>query len=115
MKEKYGTLLSEQVYAYLMNKGNIAYNHYGYCGTGFVFFEGSILYTHIDEWLLYESGVDYEKGGKYVGIIKAFKTSKAFISWLSEQTDETLSGKETADSWYINNQRITKNRLKNLK
>ncbi len=44
-------------------------------------------------------------------IIKYFNNPEDFIEWLSKQNDDSLSGKESNNEWYTNNQRITKNRL----
>ncbi|MEJ2613197.1 MAG: hypothetical protein P8179_24885 [Candidatus Thiodiazotropha sp.] len=112
--KKFGLNLAQCILAYLKENDSIGHSHYGYCGVGFVLVDGCIHYTHFDEWLTYTAGKRYEHGGKYEGIIKTFSSDKEFIDWLSKQTDDSLSGKETNDEWYIDNQRITKYRLQSL-
>jgi hypothetical protein len=94
--------------------GAIKHNHIGYCGVGFVIMDEGILYAHIDEQEVYLYGDLYQHDKNYCGIIKSFKTKEEFIDWLSQQSDDSLSGKEIDDPWYVNNQRITKQRLESL-
>lgn len=112
--QAFGEALATAVYNYLSHHKIIRYDHYGYCGTGFVLVKDEIFYTHFDEWDTYRDRQEYLPGTSYTGIIKTFTSAQDFIHWLAEQTDETLSGKETADPWYTNNQRITKQRLESL-
>ena len=112
--QPYGNHLAESVYNYLYQHKIIRYHHYGYCGTGFALVEDEIFYTHFDEWDSYLNKQEYQGGKEYIGIIKRFTSAKDFIEWLAKQTDEWLSGKESADPWYTNNQRITKQRLESL-
>ena len=112
--EKFGHELSEKVYGYLIRNIRIDYCHYGYCGVGFVLEDNKVLYTHFDEWLTYRHGMKYVPGGEYVGIIRAFYSKVEFIDWLSEQSDYSLSGFETGDNWYVDNQRVTRKRLLHL-
>jgi len=109
--QPYGKDLSEQVYELLKQGTSISFTHYGYCGVGFVFDKKIIHYTHFDEWLTWKSGKQYAPGREYLGIIKSFNTKQAFVEWLSQQSDLSLSGIETGDDWYIDNQRISKVRL----
>lgn len=109
--QAYGQELAHKVYAYLERHLIIRYDHIGYCGTGFVLRDNKILYTHFDEWNLYTQSEIYQPGGDYIGIIKSFESKEDFIAWLAEQSDDSLSGKESGDDWYINNQRITQKRL----
>lgn len=110
-KETYGLELAQKVSDYLQLNESIGNSHYGYCGVGFVFCDGIIHYTHFDEWLTYTHGKRYKPGGEYEGIIRTFTSSSEFVEWLSKQSDDSLSGKETNDKWYIDNQRITRKRL----
>lgn len=112
--QPYGNHLAEAVYSYLCQHKIIRYHHYGYCGTGFALVEDEILYTHFDEWDTYLNKQEYQGGTEYIGIIKRFTLVQDFIEWLATQSDESLSGKESADPCYINNQRITKQRLEDL-
>lgn len=110
-KQVYGKELAQSVYDYLKQHLLIRYDHIGYCGTGFVLQGETVLYTHFDEWNLYCQKEMYKPGGDYIGIIKTFASGEEFINWLAEQSDDSLSGKESADSWYTDNQRITRKRL----
>jgi hypothetical protein len=38
----------------------------------------------------------------------AFFDRASFVSWLGFQNDESLSGRESGDPWYIDHQRITR-------
>ena len=113
-KQEYGLELALGILEYLRQNGSIGYSHYGYCGVGFILVDGYIHYTHFDEWLTYRHGKRYELGGEYEGIIRTFTTGSEFVGWLSEQTDDSLSGREIDDEWYIDNQRITRYRLQSL-
>ena len=110
-REKYGLDLAMKTAEYLQVHGSIKNDHYGYCGVGFVVSDGVILYTHFDELLTYTRGQRYVLGGDYEGIIHTFATQDAFVDWLADQSDSSMSGKETNDGWYIDNQRITRRRL----
>ena len=110
-RDKYGLDLAMKTAEYLKVHGSIKNNHYGYCGVGFVASDGIIIYTHFDEFLCYTRGEWYVPGGEYEGIIKMFETEDAFVNWLADQSDSSMSGKETNDGWYIDNQRITRKRL----
>lgn len=113
-KQAYGVDLARKVFDYLKTHLLIRYDHYGYCGTGFVLQDKKVLYTHFDEWDSYRGGKLYEPGGDYTGVIKIFSSDAEFIDWLSQQSDESLSGNESGDNWYTNNQRITRKRLEYL-
>lgn len=113
-KTPYGESLADKVYDYLCLHSRIAYHHYGYCGVGLVKEGETILYTHIDEWLTYQEGVHYHPGGEYLGIIQRFTSKASFIDWLAQQSDDTLSGKESGDPWYTDNQRLSRHRLEQL-
>lgn len=113
-KQRFGEDLANKVVDYLKEHLLIRYDHYGYCGTGFVLLDKKILYTHFDEWNSYQHGEIYKAGGDYIGIIKTFSSEEEFVNWLAKQSDESLSGKESGDSWYTDNQRITWKRLEYL-
>ncbi|KKD59175.1 hypothetical protein RN22_17420 [Grimontia sp. AD028] len=109
-----GTELAECVYDLLIEGHAVDFCHYGYCGVGFVSEESVVHYTHFDEWLTWRCGTLYEPGGEYLGIIRSFTSKANFVEWLAVQTDHSLSGSETGDSWYTNNQRVTKDRLEHF-
>ncbi|MFD0949953.1 hypothetical protein ACFQ0F_06050 [Paraperlucidibaca wandonensis] len=111
--KKYGNDLAEKVANHLEMIGPINNNHRDYCGTGFIFLNGNYIYTHFQDG---EADLNNEinvpdKSSR--GIVISFDSKIDFISWLSLQTDKTLSSAESSDDWYNNNQRITKERLLN--
>lgn len=107
----YGLELATKIAEYLMAGKSIHFEHYGYCGVGFIFYKEQLLYTHFDEWCLYMYDTRYTPGGPYTGIVKSFAEPQAFIAWLAQQSDHSLHGYESADPWYMGNQRITRERL----
>ena len=105
----YGKELANAVATLLKTIGPIAEMHRDYCGVGFVYHAGAFLYTHFHDgepnlYPLHESGKS--------GVIHRFSSEQDFVNWLSLQNDVSLSGAETGDSWYANNQRITLVKLK---
>ncbi|TAF66018.1 MAG: hypothetical protein EAZ55_07325 [Cytophagales bacterium] len=98
----YGNSLATNVAIYLEKGGVIAYAHRDYCGMG-------LIYDAEKQKFAYCSVQDGQ--GFYPE--KVFDNRKDFIKWLSEQSDESLSGKELSE-FLRNNQRITKERLMHL-
>ena len=106
---KYGMELSQRVADFLMQKGDICYSHRDYCGVGFCFRNGEFLYDYV-----YDGAIG--GGPPYPSCpspIKRFSQRSAFVAWLSEQSDESLSGaEEPVEALPLcNNQRITRERL----
>ncbi len=102
-KTPYGLELSEKGAVYLMKGGIIANNHRDYCGMGFSFFDNKFHYGDVFD-------------GYYTNDFNTWETKEAFVIWLSEQSDYSMSGHAEAgiENWLIDNQRITRGRLENL-
>ena len=98
MNEKIGLVLAEKVAEELKQGNVLAYGHRDYCGTGLSYTGSNYCYGKVWEGYLDD-------------IEKEFPTKDAFVYWLSQQDDESLSGKEEEDSFFHRNQRITKERL----
>jgi hypothetical protein len=102
----YGVELAEKVADYLVQKGDICYSHRDYCGVGFCFREREFLYDYVTDGGFY--------GSWYASVpspIKRFPNRAAFVAWLAEQSDQSLSGQEEPEQFLCNNQRITRERL----
>lgn len=81
---------------------------------GLVHAEGRFVYGEVYDGELpavSESEHGQEDGGMER---KTFDSRAAFIKWLSEQSDESLSGKELNNPWLHDNQRLTIARLKSF-
>jgi hypothetical protein len=100
----YGRLLAERVADYLLEQKKIAYNHRDYCGMGLFYREGKFLYGQVCDGDL----GDWRGGSASVA---AFPDREAFITWLSQQSDDSLYGHEEQDCFFRGNQRITRARL----
>lgn len=105
----YGKELAYSVANLLKTIGPIAEMHRDYCGVGFIYHNGVFIYTHFydGEPNLYP----LDESGKS-GVINRFVAEQDFVNWLSIQNDASLSGAETGDASYANNQRITQEKLK---
>ncbi len=91
----YGNSLATNVAIFLQNGGYIAYDHRDYCGMGFIFDKEKQVFVY---------GSVYD--GRFFYPELVFETQKKFVSWLSQQSDNSLAGDK--------NQRITKERLLHL-
>ena len=115
----YGRKLAEKVAEYLVGKGPVSYSHKDYCGVGFIYVNGEFAYTHFVEGAPDLDAQHIPDGGRKrrwasgfpSGVIAKFKSKNEFIEWLANQNDESLSGNESKNRWYVNNQRITRERL----
>ena len=108
-----GFYLAKKVTEYLIQHKEICYCHKEYCGTGFYYDNNKIYYTHFQDGapeLYYRDRTN----SLYGGIISEFNTFEEFENWLENQTDHSLSGYEVDSQFYINNQRVTKQRLQEL-
>jgi hypothetical protein len=99
----YGVSLATNVAIFLKNGGYIANSHRDYCGMGLIFDATRDCYVYGSV----QDGVD-------VYPEKVFDSQKKFVEWLSQESDESLCGRETNDEWSLDNQRITRSRLVNL-
>ncbi len=97
----YGVELASRVARHLERGGEIAHNHQGYCGHGLGLRDGQFLYV--------DMGVGGADPFQYpTRALERFADRDAFISWLAQQSDDTMCGwgEDT-----IGNQRITRSRL----
>lgn len=118
-QEQYGKELAKKVAKFIEKKStlnSICYFHRDYCGVGFFLKEGIYYYTHFFDG--YPSLVfDSEKPEN---LIQKFTKKSEFVNWLAKQSDQSLSGENDYNyhgydnSFYVDNQRITKKRLKNI-
>ena len=90
--------MAQRVADRLKMKCDLGFSHRDYCGTGLTWYTGNFLYGHVYDGLVGSPA------------IKEFKNEREFVTWLGEQTDESLSGADE-DQFYRNNQRLTVNRL----
>lgn len=96
-KTPYGTELAEKV-AEALKQGSIGNGHRDYCGMGLEIREDVYCYGEI--W-----------DGGMMTPLETFKNSKDFITWLSKQSDASMSRINEKDPWYWNNQVINRKRL----
>ena len=93
----FGVELASAVADALDRGVRVTYEHRDYCGMG-----------------LERSGDEYHYGEVFDGYLRGdrvFLNRAAFVSWLAEQSDESLSGREGALPFEWDNQRITRARL----
>jgi hypothetical protein len=106
--EPYGVGLANKV-ADLLERGQpVVYGHADYCGTGLRHVEGRYLYDEVWEG---ELACLRSKPPSYDKALAMFTDRASFVSWLSQQCDQSLSGRDRTDPYYWNNQRITRTRL----
>lgn len=94
----YGRELAEKV-ADALRHGALAHSHRDYCGMGLeINSEGEYLYGEV--W----------DGGLAIPLHR-FPDKAAFVGWLAVQSDASMAMLDAKDSWYWNNQVITRNSL----
>ncbi|HZY82584.1 MAG TPA: hypothetical protein VFE50_23820 [Cyclobacteriaceae bacterium] len=98
MSQPFGKEFAQRVAQKLKTKSNLMYSHRDYCGTGLTWDNHQFIYCHVND-------------GYPAEVILSFDTEQAFIDWLAEQSDQSLSGSNDANEFYRNNQRITQARL----
>jgi hypothetical protein len=106
--EPYGAGLANKVADALERGQSVVYGHADYCGTGLRYVGGRYVYD--DVWdgelaCLREQPPTSERA------LAAFSDRPAFVTWLAEQCDQSLSGRDHKDPFYWNNQRLTRTRL----
>lgn len=96
--QPYGLLLAQAVATKLLTGAQLGYSHRDYCGTGLQHSRnGGFAYVQI--W-------DYASD-----VLQSFSTEKAFVQWLSQQSDASMALLDAASSFYWGNQTITRRRL----
>jgi hypothetical protein len=106
--EPYGAGLANKVADALERGQSVVYGHADYCGTGLRYVDGHYVYD--DVWdgelaCLRQQPVAYERA------LAVFPARAAFVAWLAEQCDQSLSGRDCREQFYRNNQRLTRTRL----
>ncbi|SFN83016.1 hypothetical protein SAMN05428949_3598 [Chitinophaga sp. YR627] len=92
-----GKPLAEKV-ATALRHGSIGYTHRDYCGMGLEYREGQYHYGE-----LWDGGMHLSR--------QSFDTQSAFVQWLSQQSNASLSNIHLKDTFYWGNQVITRERL----
>lgn len=106
-KEPFGIALMQRVAERLQNSGkSMCYCHREYCGHGLFFEDGKFQLAEVQD-------------GDPRHTLSSWETVFSFIAFWSQQSDYTCSGADAAaevffakDSFNLNNQRITRERLK---
>lgn len=93
----YGAILAGQVADALDRGVTVAYAHREYCGMGLGRSDKGYVYGPVYDGLIVEEAV--------------FKTRAALEAWLAQQSDATLSGRESPQPFDWDNQRLTRARL----
>jgi hypothetical protein len=95
----YGPDLAQQVADAVARGRSLAPYHRDYCGMAFEYRDHQFRYGEV--W-----------DGQYLEKPKhSFSTREKFVHWLAQQSDHSLSRADETDSWYWDNQTITKQRL----
>jgi hypothetical protein len=107
-----GEALASEVANRLETGVVLAHQHRDYCGVGLRFGEGQFIYGEVNDGLLpLPSECKYwQEAGDIERLV--FPSRSLFVAWLSEQTDETLSGSDLPHTWLRRNQRLTVERLR---
>lgn len=99
----YGMELATHVAGILVRGHSLMEGHRDYCGMGLSYQEGRYCYGEVyDGWM---HTPDLEKGGKL------FEQQADFIAWLAEQSDASLSRRESSNAFYHDNQTLRLERL----
>ena len=93
----YGAALAGKVVDALDRGVTVAYSHRDYCGMGLGISDDGYVYGSVYDGQLFTEAV--------------FKTPEALTAWLAQQSDATLSGRESPQPFDWDNQRITRVRL----
>ena len=87
----------------------LAYAHRDYCGMGLCKDGATYIYDEVNDGnIVRKRASDFAPSPDER---LEFKSRDAFIAWLQEQSDHSLSGQSLANTWLHNNQRITVGRL----
>jgi hypothetical protein len=106
--EPYGVGLANKV-ADLLERGQaVVYGHAEYCGTGLRYVDGRFVYDEVRDG---ELACLRHQPAAYDQALALFTDRPSFVTWLAEQCDQSLSGRDRPDPFYWNNQRITRTRL----
>jgi hypothetical protein len=106
--EPYGAGLANKVADLLERGQSIVYGHADYCGTGLRYLAGRFVY---DEVWNGELACLRQQPPTFDKALKVFGDRAAFVAWLAQQCDQSLSGRDRQDPYFWNNQRLTRTRL----
>lgn len=106
-KQLYGQALAEQVAAALLSGRILASYHRDYCGMGLQHLNGLFVYGEVWDGQLQSWNTFENRAASVV----TFQDPTAFVAWLGTQSDATLGRRDMAESFYWNNQTITRQRL----
>ena len=93
----YGAALAGQIVDALDRGITVAHSHRDYCGMGLGRGDSGYVYGPVYDGQLFKEAV--------------FKTREELRAWLARQSDATLSGRELAQPFEWDNQRLTRVRL----
>ena len=96
-----GVALASVVADRLEAGARLHHEHRDYCGMGLACLRGVFVYDDVIDGELFAGGP--------TGMV--FHTREDFLAWLSQQSDQSLSGMELEEPFVQNNQRITVERL----
>ncbi|SKA80925.1 Predicted metal-dependent phosphohydrolase, HD superfamily [Prosthecobacter debontii] len=99
--QPYEFVFAERV-ARILERGHVlAYGHRDYCGMGLTYHEGRFYYGEVwdGQLLLAEN------------MAQCFESREAFSLWLGSQSDASLSRQDKPDSFYHDNQTLSRARL----
>ncbi len=105
-KNEVGKALAQAVAQRLMAGEVLAYQHRDYCGIGLMFTEGVFVCGEVFDGSL--SPQAWDSAGEH----QVFSSRSQFVNWLAKQTDASLAGKELADEFNRDNQRLSLARLR---
>jgi hypothetical protein len=103
----FGRELADAVADLLEAGGDISYRHRDHCGMGLALIDGVYVYDEVSDGQFCHA----HQGEGLEEAFAAFFDRASFVTWLGFQDDESLSGRESGDPWYTDNQRITRERL----
>ena len=107
-----GVLLATQVACKLETGAILAYQHRDYCGIGLRYVDQAYVCGEVfDGALPSPTQVKAWQAGAAVEWM-AFDSRAAFVAWLAQQCDDSLSGRDLPQAFAHDNQRLTMERLK---
>ena len=109
-RQCYGPELAELVADRLVAGHQLAVPHRDYCGMGLEHRGGTFYYGEVWDGQLHGWNTHENRAATLV----PFATRAVFVAWLSTQSDYSLSRRELPDSFYRDNQTISRQRLHEL-
>lgn len=104
----YGRELAKRVATFLREGHALHEGHRDYCGMGLVYQDSCFCYAEVwDGQIAGRESISKQAAGG----ARIFQDQEAFIAWLAEQTDESLSRNDDANAFYHGNQTLNRERL----